>query len=239
MNDMKLDKLIETREKISSKEFPIPVKELCARYEALFTGVINDVLREYCLMDQALPAAIAPLRDEMKVAGIAFTIKSSQNTQISGEMETRAKMLDEIHEDAVCIWDSSRATVEAALWGEVTTTLVKRKGGRGAVCDGGCRDTAQILAQNFPVFCRYRISSGSLGRNLIIGFQVPIQIGNTTIRPGDVVFGDIDGVIIVPRDIAYDVVVRAEEIGAKEEEYKDWVNKGESASEIIDKGGYF
>jgi 4-hydroxy-4-methyl-2-oxoglutarate aldolase len=238
MGLMNLKKLIEKQEQISIKEFPIPVKELCNRYEKLYSGAINDVLREFVLMDQALPSSIIPLREEMKIAGIAFTIKSSVDPRITGEMETRSKMLSLIHEDAVCIWDTS-GDATASQWGEVMTAAAKKRGARGAVVDGGLRDTMQVLGQKFPVFYKYRTSNGSLGRCLITGYQVPIKIGRTIIRPGDVVFGDIDGVLVVPRDVAYEVLLRAEEIKTNEKEIRKWVDEGMSAEEVVKKGGYF
>ena len=91
---MKLDKLIENRQHIPTNDFPIPVKELCERYEKLYTGCINDVLRENCLLNQNLPSDIMPLRDEMTVCGEAFTVKSAPNVMIEGEMTFRAQMLD-------------------------------------------------------------------------------------------------------------------------------------------------
>ncbi|MDZ4200430.1 MAG: RraA family protein, partial [Kiritimatiellia bacterium] len=66
---MDLRKLVETRQFIPTNEFPVPVKELCERYEQLYTGAINDVLRERCLLQQALPSSIMPLRDEMTICG--------------------------------------------------------------------------------------------------------------------------------------------------------------------------
>lgn len=76
---MGLDDLINTREFIPNNGFPIPVKELCERYEALYTGAINDVMREMCLLDQNLPSNIMPLRDKIMVCGEAFTVKSAPN----------------------------------------------------------------------------------------------------------------------------------------------------------------
>ena len=72
---MKLENLIREREGISAKEFPVPEKELLSRYESLYTGAINDVMREFCLLNQALPHNIVPLRPERTVAGIAFTVR--------------------------------------------------------------------------------------------------------------------------------------------------------------------
>ncbi|MFO7977831.1 MAG: hypothetical protein R6U64_04165 [Bacteroidales bacterium] len=100
---MNLEKLIENQEKISNKKFPIPDKELLKRYENLYTGAVNDVLREFCYLEQALPGRIKSLREYQTYAGFAFTVKSSPNVKIKGEMEFRSQMLDEMHEDAFII----------------------------------------------------------------------------------------------------------------------------------------
>ena len=138
----------------------IPAEELCRRYEALYTGAVNDVLRERGLCYQTLPNDIMPLREKMRVAGIAFTVKGAKNLTIEGEMEKRAEMLEAIHANSVVVWDTSHDD-ESAQWGEVMTQAAIRAGCRGAIIDGGVRDTLQILAQNFPVFCRYRTSNGN------------------------------------------------------------------------------
>jgi len=235
---MNLEKLIAEREGISKTTFPIPDKELLSRFEQLYTGAVNDVLREFCLLDQALPGRILPLREYRTVAGLAFTVKSSPNVKIQGEMEFRTQMLDEMHEDAFVVWDTSRDS-KATLWGGVMTATAKGKKLKAACIDGGIRDSHQILEADFPVFYEYRISNGSLGRCLITHYQIPIKIGDVTIKPGDVVLGDIDGVLVVPRDIAYNVLLRAEEIKENEKKIFGWVREGQSAYDITQKGGYF
>lgn len=235
---MNLDKLKADRTLGPLEDFPIPTRELCERYEALFTAAINDVLRERNFLNQTLPNNIMPLRDEMKVAGVAFTIKGAKSLILKDEMRERAQMLDAIPADAVIAWDTTEDT-ESAQWGEVMTMAAVRKGCRGAVVDGGVRDTDRVLAQNFPVFIKYRSSNGMLGRFRITGWQVPIRIGEVVIRPGDIVFGDIDGVIVVPRAMAYDVLLRAEEIANTETEIKRWIREGMSTQEVVDRGGYF
>ena len=141
---MKLDKLIAKRQSVPTNEFPIPVKELCERFEKLYTGCVNDVMREACLLDQNLPHEIMPLRDEMVVCGEAFTVKSAPNCMIEGEMTFRAQMLDDFKPNGVVVWDTSD-DVEASLWGGVMTATAMTKGIRGAVIAGGIRDTKQIL----------------------------------------------------------------------------------------------
>ena len=95
---MHLEKLIETREGICTKPFPIPDKELLERFEKLYLGAVNDVMREFCLLHQALPNRIKPLREYHTVAGFAFTVKSAPNAKITGEMEFRTQMLDTLGE---------------------------------------------------------------------------------------------------------------------------------------------
>lgn len=235
---MNLEKLIQTREEVSSKPFSIPTKELLHRFEQLYTGAVNDVLREFCLLDQALPGHILPLREYQTVAGLAFTVKSAPNVKITGEMEFRTEMLDELHEDSFVVWDTSKDE-KATLWGGVMTATAKGLGVKAACIDGGIRDTHQILEKDFPVFYKYRISNGSLGRCLITHYQIPIKIGDTVVRPGDIVLGDIDGVLVVPRDIACEVLLRAEEIKANEKTIFGWVEEGQTIQEIAGKGGYF
>ncbi len=235
---MNLEKLIEEREQVSIKSFPISDKELLHRFEQLYTGAVNDVLREFALLSQALPPHIVPLREYRTVAGFAFTVKSAPNTLIRGEMDVRTTMLEEIVEDSFVMWDSS-SDAKSTFWGGVMTATAKAKKVKGACIDGGIRDTFQILEADFPVFYKYRTSNGSLGRCLITHYQIPVQIGDVFIKPGDVVLGDIDGVLVVPRDIAYDVLLRAEEIKENEKMIFGWVNEGQSVRDITEKGGYF
>lgn len=237
-NLMKLDKLREKLDKVEVNEFPISEAELCDRYERLYTGAVNDVLREATFMDQALPINILPLKFEMASCGIAFTVRSNPDPTVGGEMEIRAKMLDDMPCNCCVVWDAGEET-EAAHWGEVMTASAIARGARCAVVNGGLRDTRKVLAQNFPVFYRYRSSNGSLGRTKITGYNIPVRIGKVYIKPGDVIFGDIDGVVVIPRSIAYDVLVRAEEINANEREMRGWVHPGFSAVEMVNNGGYF
>lgn len=235
---MNVDDLRSERDDLDQVPLQIDTAELCDRYERLYTGAIDNVLREYSLVDNVLPHRISPLRDEMTVAGIAFTISSAPNPTLEGEMDTRAEMLDELHDHAVPVWDTSRDDV-AAHWGEVMTTAAKERGCRGCVIDGGIRDTRQVLEQEFPVFHEFRTSRGSLSRAKITDYQETIKIGSTIIKPGDIIFADIDGAVVVPRNIAVEVLERAEEVQREDKEVRADVQTGRSATEIVDDGGYF
>lgn len=235
---MNLEALIKSRTKLEIEPLPISDEDICARYEGVTTPMVNDVLREMGLLYQTLPSNILPLREEMKVAGIAFTIKGSKNLDIKDEMIDRAKMLEAIPPCSVVAWDTN-GDDESAQWGEIMTMAAKRRGCRGAIVDGGVRDTNRVLAQDFPVFCKFRSSNGMMGRFRTIGYQIPVMIGNVHIFPGDIVFGDIDGCIVVPRKLAFEVLKRAEEIRDNEVEIKKMVESGINPTEVVKNGGYF
>ncbi|MDA3960843.1 MAG: RraA family protein [Planctomycetota bacterium] len=235
---MNLERLIDSREGISDTPWSIPVKEVIARYEQLYTGAISDVLRECDLLDQALPGYLQAMRPERTVAGVAFTVKSAPNCVISGEMAFRTTMMGEFHDDAFIIWDTS-GDERATLWGGVMTATAHGMGVRGAVIDGGVRDSHQIMEKDFPVFFKHRSPNGSLGRCLITHYQVPVQLGDCVVKPGDLILGDIDGVIVVPHDLVVPVLERAEEIKRNEQEIFGWVAEGRTIEQITEDGGYF
>jgi len=168
---MDLQKLRDIRDTIDESELPVPEQELCQRYEKLYTGAVNDVLRELCLTNQALSPAITPLRDEMVLAGFAFTIRSNADPTLEGELEGRVEMLDKIRPNHVCVWNAN-GDDQASHWGGVMTRASALRGCRGAIIDGGIRDTKDILEQQFPLWYRYRTSNGSLSRAKMTGFQI-------------------------------------------------------------------
>lgn len=237
-NMMNVDQLQAERDNVEQVELSIPQDELCKRYEKLYTGAVNDVLREMNLPYQALPPNIVPLRDEQVVCGVAFTVKSVVDPTLEGELAMRVKLLDSIQPGNVVVW-SAHGQDYAAHWGGVMTQAAARRGCRGAIIDGGLRDTKDVLNQNFPVWYRYRTSTGALSHSKVVGWQIPIIIGRVIIKPGDIVMADIDGGLVIPRKIAVEVLERAEAIKRNEGEIKEWVDAGMSAEDIHNRGGYF
>jgi regulator of RNase E activity RraA len=235
---MDTDRLKARRDTIEQVAFSRPEEEIIQRYEQLYTGAVNDVLREMCILDQALPPEIVPLRDEMVVAGFAFTIRSAADPTLGGELELRVKMLDELRPNMVCVWNANGRDL-ASHWGGVMTRASRKRGIRGAIIDGGIRDTKDILDQEFPIWYRYRTSNGALSRCKITGYQVPVAIEGTIVKPGDLILGDIDGALAIPRKIVEEVLERAEAIEQNEGEIKGWVDAGLPAQSIHDRGGYF
>lgn len=218
--------------------YPVSVAEMRERYLKLYTGAVNDVLRfNYNMHTTSLPAHFAPLREEMKLAGLAFTVKGAPDITTDGEMENRAQMLESLHEDSVVVWDCTGDTV-TSQWGEVMTMASQRIGCRGAVVNG-IRDTQAILEQGFPVFYQYKTNTGMLGRFKLYHYQKPVLMGAVVVEPGDWIFGDIDGVISIPKAIAYDVLLAAEAILDKEVGIRDMVASGMKPTDVVKNGGYF
>jgi regulator of RNase E activity RraA len=218
-------------------KYPVSAAEMRGRYLRLYSGAVNDVLRFEYKMHCALPSSYLPLNRDMKLAGLAFTVKGAPDITTDGEFMTRAKMLEELHEDSVVMWDCTGDTV-TAQWGEVMTMAAIRAGCRGAFVNG-IRDTDAILAQKFPVFCVYRTNVGMLGRFRMYYYQRPVRIGEITVNPGDWIFGDIDGAVCVPGKIAYNVLESAERILSTEDGIRKMVESGMRPTEVVEKGGYF
>ncbi|WP_210515991.1 RraA family protein [Hymenobacter terricola] len=218
--------------------FPIPVAEMRERYLALYTGAVNDVLRfNYNMHATSLPPEFAPLRETMKIAGLAFTVKGGPDITTEGEFEMRAQMLEDLHPDSVVVWDCTGDTV-TSQWGEVMSLAALKLKCRGAVVNG-IRDTSAILELGFPVFHKYKANTGMLGRFRMYHYQKPILMGEVKVQPGDWIFGDIDGVISIPQNIAYDVLIAAEKILQKEEDIRKMVESGMKPTDVVKNGGYF
>ena len=218
-------------------EYPISLQEMRERYLKLYSGALNDVMRFDYKCNAALPSDYAPLNPAWKLCGRAFTVKGAPDITTDGEFEMRAEMLEALPAESIVMWDCTGDTV-TAQWGEVMTMAARRNGCRGAFVNG-IRDTEAILAQNFPVFLKYRTNVGMLGRFRMYYYQKPIRIGEIVIHPGDWIFGDIDGAIRIPAEITLDVLEKAEALLLKEEGIRGMVNSGMKPTEVVANGGYF
>lgn len=121
----------------------------------------------------------------------------------------------------------------SALWGELLTATAKVRGAVGAVLDGYTRDTPQVLSQNFPVFARGRWAQDSSIRTNVVDYRCTIEIGQVTIQDGDLVFGDLDGVLIIPQQAAEECVQKALEKASEEKMVRQAIEQGMSATEAF------
>jgi len=163
-----------------------------------------------------LPHYITPFTVANRLAGPAFTGQGYPCADpTSDDTPTRLAMLDSITPGTVSVW-ACGGSLDCAHWGEIMSTAARERGCIGAVIDGGVRDLDFVNAMGYPVFARFKCSASSISRWEIKQYQVPIRIGSTVIRPGDFVFGDIDGVVIVPQEIVTDILVAAEDVYRRE-----------------------
>jgi regulator of RNase E activity RraA len=193
------------------------------------------------MADMVLPANIRPLVPGSKAAGIAFTVKgypSHVSERKADPNARRARMFEEIGNNTIVVWDTSGDN-DNAQYGEMMSAATMMRGSRGGVVDGGARDTDRIIEMGFKVWCRYTTPASMAARHEILDWQIPIKIGKVEINPGDVIFADNDGIIVIPRKLAYDVLVRIEEIASTERGWRDIIASGLTPSEVVRKGGKF
>jgi len=214
-------------------------EELSRRYRVLYTGAVSDVLDGLGLRQQALSHSIMPLTLDMVVAGPAFTGQGYPVSDIKNDdSDTRILMLESIKPGTVSVW-SSAGHFGSAHWGEIMSNAARERGCTGAVVDGGLRDTRFVLQMGFPVFCRFRCSASSIGRWEIKEWMISIRIGETTIHPDDFVFGDCDGVVVIPKGLAVEVLLKTEESVKRENNMRADLEKGVTVSEVYRKHGTF
>jgi len=185
--------------------------QLIERLSAIpYTGALSDILDEHGFPNQVLPAEIQSLAPSMTVAGRALTILGEPTRSMDPEIIflPYLRMLGDVRAGDVLI-NQPQDNVAAHL-GELSSETAKLRGARGAVIDGGGRDTDYIRKLGFPLFARYKTPRDIAGRWRLVDYNVPITIGSVEIRPGDLVAGDHDGVIIIPQAVADEVVTQAE-----------------------------
>ena len=205
----------------------------------LYCGILSDVLDGMGYRNQALGGGIQGLTDDTVIFGPAFT---SIGTQVYSMPENpliaQTRVVDQLGEGEIYVL-VTRGEYNCAVFGELFATAVRQRGGAGVLLDAYARDVRELKQMDFPLFYRGRNPRTSKGRCEINECQIPVVMDGVTIHPGDYIFGDIDGVVVIPRDIAYDVLLRAEEIVANEKKIFSWVENGESIDQITKKGGYF
>lgn len=204
--------------------------------ERLYTPVVGDILDGMGYYHQFLPQNIRPLRDDMKLAGKAMTVLM---IDVFGPQKKPfgylTEALDQLEENEVYL--ATGGSRRCAYWGELLTATARTKKAAGAVVDGWHRDTPQVLAQNWPVFSCGCYAQDSSVRTQVVDYRCRIEIGQVTIRNGDLVFGDVDGVLIIPQERADEVIEKALEKAAGEKVVRKAIEEGMSSTEAFAKYG--
>lgn len=200
--------------------------------EKLYTPVVGDILDGLGYTHQFLPPEIRPLRPEMKVAGKVMTVLM---IDVFGPQEKPfgllTEALDQLQANEVYL--AAGGTGRCAYWGELLTATARTRGAVGAVVDGYHRDTPQVLAQDWPVFSWGCYAQDSSVRTQVVDYRCRIEVGQVTVDDGDLIFGDVDGCLIIPRAVADEVIVKALEKAAGEKVVRRAIEGGMSATEAF------
>lgn len=204
----------------------------------LFSAVLGDVMDANGLRRQFLPRTIQPLRDDMVVVGRAMPVLHI-NVEKEGDdpFGLLFRALDDLKPGEVYV--AAGASDEYALWGELMSTRARHLEAAGAVLDGCTRDTNGILALNFPTFARGRYAQDQRGRGLVTDFRVAVEIGGVRVAPGDLMLGDLDGVVVVPQEAEADIVRQALEKVSTENRVRAAIERGLGADEAFKTFGVF
>ncbi len=225
--------------------YGVDVEDLVKRYRAVYSGAIYDVLDAMGLPHQALATELKPIRQDMVLAGPAFTMKGIPDT--TGREELRQKrihMFDAMKAVGTPLIDVRDCSFDnqVAHYGEMNATVGRSCGVLGAIVDGGCRDTGFLLRQDFPVFCRYQNPVEAYMRWSYYEWQQEIGMRGALsaivpVHPGDFMFGDLDGVVVVPRELTVEVLDKTEELIRHEDQVRAEFESGADPVEVYKRHG--
>jgi regulator of RNase E activity RraA len=201
--------------------------------DLLTSAVLADVLDALGHRTSALPPALRPLRPTWKVCGPAATLAA---LPVAAEpphpYAVEMDCIDALRPGEVLV-ATTHGDLSSALWGELLSTAARARGAVGAVIDGATRDTARILDMDFPVFATAFCPLDSRGRLDGIHFGQPIRVGACVVHPGDVVFGDVDGVVVVPAGLAEAAFARGLEKVTGENRVRQELARGRPLREVF------
>lgn len=199
----------------------------------LYSAVLADVLDTLGHRHSALPPRIRSLQSEWKVFGRAVTLSAvSVASEPKDPYAVELECIDSLQPGDVLI-ATTHGDERSALWGELLSTASRAHGALGVILNGLTRDASKILEMGFPVFATGFSPLDSKGRLDAIAFQVPIQIGDCVIHPGDLVMADMDGVVVIPQNLAEQALTAALEKVRGENRVREELAKGRSVKEVF------
>lgn len=204
----------------------------------IYSAVLSDVLDGLGYRDQAMTADLRPVWQGAVVVGRAHTVLSSDVYHVPDDpysMEIAA--IDSVPPNHVVV-SSTNSSERTCMWGELLSTATLARGGRGAIIDGHTRDVRMIEQMGFPVFSTGMRPVDSLGRGRIVSYAEPIVCGGVLVREGDIVFADIDGVVVVPREVEDEAIRRAREKVSGEKAMRQRLLEGRTLREAYDEFGF-
>jgi len=212
--------------------------ELFNHIEArLYTAVVADSLDELGYHNQAMNEHLRPLFSECRFAGWARTISCCDLYHVPEDPYAKEiEAVDSILAGEVVVV-STASSKRNAPWGELLSTAARARGARGAVIDGLVRDVKKIEELGFPVFAAGIKPVDSRGRGIVIDCNVPVDCGGVLVSPGDLVFADYDGVVVIPAEVLPDVIRLADEKVTRENHTREELMSGAYLRDVYEKYG--
>ena len=207
----------------------------------LFPAAVGDILDTMGLTRQFLPPHLRPLRSDMVIVGRAMPVLES-NCFAAATADTHGPLgrqpfgllfeaLDDLREHEVYL--ATGCTPTFALWGGLMTTRARHLKAAGAVLDGYHRDTPEVLASGMPVFSMGGYAQDQGARGKVVDWRVPVELHGVRVAPGDIVFGDLDGVLVIPRQAEQEAISRALEKVSTENKVRQAIEAGMSTAEAF------
>ena len=205
----------------------------------LFTSVLSDCLDAVGVMDQATSRHIRPLDEERVMCGRARTaafMEVYHHEPGSNPYELEIHLIDSLKPGEIPVFACSNPD-RVAPWGELLSTAARARGAAGALMDGCTRDVRAIRRMGFPVFHGGIAPLDSKGRGRIMALDVPIVCGGAKVAPGDLIFGDADGVVVIPRAVEAEVLRLAFEKVAGEKSTLADLERGDKLADVFARYG--
>jgi len=207
--------------------------------EHLYVAIVCDVLDILGYRNQAMHQRLRPLdADNCTIVGRARTYRWMETDYVEEEdpygLEIEA--VDSIREGDVVVHSTDFAGTNAP-WGELMSTIAKRNGATGCICDSMIRDCKRIIEMKFPIFYGGIRPLDSLGRGRVMAYDVPIRCGDVVVKPGELIFSDFDGIVVVPNEVEDKVLEMAHEKAFKENQSRRELLSGDSLRVVYDRYG--
>jgi 4-hydroxy-4-methyl-2-oxoglutarate aldolase len=200
---------------------------------SLYSGLLSDACDAAGYRDRALGADIRPLDEALVLVGRAKTAVWAPMFHVpTRPYDKEIAAVDSLRPGEVFVMAVGRSR-EIVPWGELLSTASLARGGRGAVMDGLVRDSRQIRAMGFPVYCTGRRPYDSCGRGIVVDYDVAVTIDGVVVQPGDLVFGDSDGVVVVPQAAETEILDRAWTKMSGEDRTRDALRAGIPLAEVF------
>ncbi len=205
--------------------------------EKLYVPVVSDVLDAMGYLDQAMSADLRPLEPHMRVVGRAHTALTADVYERPEEpYRLEIESIDALEPGDVMV-ACTNGSQRTCFWGELLSTAAQARGATGCVIDGHTRDALRIMEMEFPLFCTGFRPVDSSYRSTVIAYDVPVTVGGVLVHPGDIIFGDFDGIVAIPRALLDEVVSRAAEKVESENHSRDMLREGKLLREVYDRFG--